>query len=48
MKGDNILVEIDKYKTINGQCPFNDFIREMIDNGQEKELVQIRTYLKYL
>lgn len=43
-----LLVVIDKFRTESGKCPFDEFLQDLINNGREKELAQINTYIKYL
>lgn len=42
------MFQIDKYKTVTGECPIDDFINELRNDGQKKEIVKIISYIKLL
>lgn len=34
------MFEIDKYKTDNGKCPFDEYRQELINSGQKLEVAK--------
>lgn len=42
------MFEIDKYKTDNGKCPFDEYRQELINSGQKLEVAKINHYVRML
>ncbi len=40
--------KIIKYKTENGYCPIDNFIKELIRDGCDKDVEKIKTYVRLL
>jgi len=42
------MFQIEKYKTESGECPLDNFIKELINSGQRQDVTKINYYINLL
>ena len=42
------MAHVEKYKTESGECPIDEFINELIKDGQRVDVVKIQSYVDLL